>query len=108
MSTAHILMMSLAEIVGDFGFKGVARVGDAQSWAAGLTGYVGVIYYLVKSLAVGNVSYVNGMWDGVSGILETVVAYLLFGERLNSGTQYIGICMIAVGLVALKSCGISH
>jgi small multidrug resistance pump len=108
MSTLDITFMSLAEIIGDFGFKGVARQGGPMNWAAGLGGYVGVIFYLIKSLRVGNVTYVNGMWDGVSAILETVAAYFLFGETLNTGTQYLGLGLIIAGLFILKSGGISR
>jgi hypothetical protein len=34
-----IVLLSLAEIFGDFGFKGVARQGGLTNWAAGITGY---------------------------------------------------------------------
>lgn len=108
MSLTDIVLMSLTEIIGDFGFKGVARHPTPLSWTAGIGGYIGIIYFLIKSLRVGNVTYVNGMWDGISGILETVVAYLIFGERLNSPIQYVGIAMIAFGLMALKGGGIAH
>jgi multidrug transporter EmrE-like cation transporter len=108
MSLIDISLMSISEIMGDFGFKSVARTGSLQGWAGGLLGYVGIIYYLIKSLRIGNVSYVNGMWDGVSGIIETVVAFVIFGERLNSPAQYIGILLIAVGLMMLKNGGIAY
>ena len=108
MSLLDISLMSLTEIVGDFGFKNVARVGGIGNWAAGLTGYAGVIFYLIKTLKVGNVTYVNGMWDGVSAILETAVAFFIFGERLNSVNQYLGLGLIIAGLFILKSGGISN
>jgi multidrug transporter EmrE-like cation transporter len=108
MSTLDITLISLSEIVGDFGFKNVARTGSLTGWIGGLGGYVGVIYYLIRSLRVGNVMYVNGMWDGISAILETIVAFILFGERLNSWTQYLGLTLIIVGLFTLKSGGIAH
>ena len=108
MSLTDVTFMSLAEIIGDFGFKGVARQGGAFNWASGLGGYIGVIYYLIRSLRVGNVTYVNGMWDGISAILETAAAYFLFGERLNSISQYLGLGLIIAGLFILKRGGISH
>jgi len=108
MSLLDITLMSLTEIIGDFGFKNVARVGGIGNWAAGLTGYAGVIFYLIRSLRVGNVTYVNGMWDGISAILETAVAFFIFGERLNSVTQYLGLGLIIAGLFILKAGGISH
>ena len=108
MSVVDITLMSLTEIIGDFGFKGVARHPTPFNWVTGIGGYIGIIYYLIKSLRVGNVTYVNGMWDGISSILETLVAYLVFGERLNNKWQYLGILMIAVGIVLLKGGGIPH
>ena len=108
MSLLDITLMSLSEIIGDFGFKNVARVGGVGNWAAGLTGYAGIIFYLIKTLKVGNVTYVNGMWDGISAILETAVAFFIFGERLNSVSQYLGLGLIIAGLFILKSGGISH
>ena len=108
MSTFDITLMSLAEIIGDFGFKGVARQGGSINWATGLGGYIGVIYYLINSLRVGNVTYVNGMWDGISAILETAAAYFLFGETLNSVWQYFGLGLIISGLFILKAGGISY
>jgi multidrug transporter EmrE-like cation transporter len=108
MSLLDISLMSLTEIIGDFGFKNVARTGSLTGWGSGLIGYVGVIFYLIKSLKVGNVTYVNGMWDGVSAILETAVAFFLFGERLNSMNQYLGLGLIIAGLFILKSGGIPY
>jgi multidrug transporter EmrE-like cation transporter len=108
MSLLDISLMSLTEILGDFGFKNVARTGSLQGWGAGLAGYAGIIYYLIKCLRVGNVTYVNGMWDGVSAILETAVAFFLFGERLHSWFQYLGLGLIISGLFILKSGGIPY
>jgi multidrug transporter EmrE-like cation transporter len=107
MSLADVFLMSFFEVIGDFGFKGVARAPNIQSWSQGLFGYAGIIYYLIKSLRVGNVTYVNGMWDGISGILETAAAYFIFGEALNTKSQYLGIILIAAGLTMLKMGGIA-
>jgi multidrug transporter EmrE-like cation transporter len=100
--------MSISEIFGDFGFKGVARNPSIQNWSQGLLGYTGVIYFFIKSLKVGNVTYVNALWDGMSGLIETVAAYLILGEKLKTKWQYIGIIMIAAGLVLVKSGGIPY
>jgi hypothetical protein len=108
MSLIDISLMSAAEIIGDFGFKGVARAGGLQNWAAGLGGYAGVIYYLIRSLRVGNVTYVNGMWDGVSAIIETAAAFFIFGERMNSPKQYLGLGLIIIGMWALRDGGIPY
>lgn len=94
-------MLSAAEIIGDFGFKDFARTGGAKAFAQGSIGYIGIIFFLIRSLKVGNVLYVNGMWDGVSAILETIAAYFILGERLNNKTQYLGLVIVIAGIFML-------
>ena len=101
-------MMCVTEIIGDFGFKNYARGGGMQGFTQGAFGYVGVIYFLIKSLGQGNVLWVNGLWDGASGIIESVAAYIILGERLHHWYQYLGIVLISTGLVLLKNGGMAH
>jgi multidrug transporter EmrE-like cation transporter len=107
MSASNVILMSLAEIFGDFKYKAFARSGGAGNFAAGSAGYIAIVYFLIKSLKQGNILYVNGMWDGVSALLESVAAYLILGERLNTPSQYLGLGFIIVGLFILHSGGIS-
>lgn len=99
-----IVFATLTEIVGDFGFKRFADTGRINGFLQGLGGYIGVIFFLISSFKGANVMYVNGMWDGVSGILESLAAYVFLGDRLNI-SQYIGIGFITVGLILLKLTG---
>ena len=108
MSATNIALLSLAEIVGDFGFKDFARTGGLDGFAQGAVGYVGVIYFLIKSLAQGNVLYVNGMWDGSSAIFESLAAFIILGERFNHPMQYIAIGLIVTGIFMLRYYGISR
>jgi multidrug transporter EmrE-like cation transporter len=108
MATLDITLASLFEIVGDFGFKKFARSGSQKGFLQGSLGYVGVIFYLIQSLKHGNVLYVNGFWDGLSGILESLAAYFILGERLNHPMQYIGLVLITSGLVMLKYFGVTR
>ena len=103
MSNVDVLLLSAAEIIGDFGFKDYARNASLKAFAQGSIGYVGVIFFLIRSLRVGNVLYVNGMWDGVSAILETIAAYFLLGERLKNRTQYIGLAVVIAGIFMLHA-----
>jgi multidrug transporter EmrE-like cation transporter len=103
MATLDIVMLSIAEVLGDFGFKSFARTGLAASFAQGTIGYVAVIYYLIKSLRVGNVLYVNGMWDGVSAVIESVAAYFILGERLTRPIEYAGLAFIIMGVFMLHA-----
>lgn len=103
MSTLNIILLSLAEIVGDFGYKTYARGGGLPAFAQGSFGYVAVVYFLIRSLRVGNVLYVNGMWDGVSAALETLAAYFILGERLNRPIEYLGLVAIIAGIFMLHA-----
>jgi LPXTG-motif cell wall-anchored protein len=108
MSALNILMLSLFEILGDFQFKFFARQGKLANFGGGLVGYSGVIYFLIAALKQGNVLWVNGMWDGISGVIESLAAFFILGERFNNWFQYLGLAMITTGLVLLRKGGITH
>lgn len=105
MSMLNVLLLSLTEIVGDFGYERFADTGSKVGFAQGTVGYVGVIYFLIRTLKGSNIMWANGMWDGVSGLIETLAAYFILGERLESWVQYLGIVLIAGGLIFLKTGG---
>lgn len=108
MATLNVVAATLAEIVGDFGFKEFARQGTTQGFLQGSAGYVGVIFFLIQSLKKGNILYVNGAWDGISGILESLAAYFILGERFNHPMQYVALGIIALGLFLLRYYGVPY
>jgi len=79
-----------------------------MSLIQGIGGYFVVIYFLIKAFKNGNIIYVNGMWDGLSALIETIAAYYILGDRLNTTDQYLGIVLICVGIIILNSGGISN
>lgn len=105
MSFLNLTALSLTEIVGDFGLQKFVADGTFTHLAQGILGYVGVVFFLVRCLSGANIMWINGMWDGMSGLLETLAAYLILGQRLDSPLQYLGIGFITLGLVFLKSFG---
>ena len=107
MSLFNLILLSITEIFGDFKLKDFSRTNSPTALLQGLAGYSGVIYFLIKSFRGGNVTYVNGMWDGMSGIIETIAAYFILGEKLNSINQYFGIVMIFLGTLILHCGGIA-
>ena len=44
----------------------------------------------------------NAAWDGMSAFIESLMAYIVLGERFSDPNQYIGIALIGVGLFFLK------
>ena len=102
MSLVQIGILSLVEIVGDFGFKQYANHGGIIPFITGIIGYIGVVCMLIISLQNSTVLMVNGAWDGMSALIESVAAYILLGERFHDHWQYIGIFFIIIGLFLLK------
>lgn len=96
-------MMSLVEIYADFALRFYAQTNNSVYLTQGIAGYVGVVYFLIQSLRLKNVLYVNGMWDGISGILESAAAYVFLGDRLNKPTEYLGLALTFIGIFLLKS-----
>ena len=105
MGFENIVLLSVVEIFGDFNLRWYAQSNQFSYLVYGIFGYIGVIYYLIKSLRADNVLYVNGMWDGVSGVLGSLAAYVALGDRLGKPIQYVGLVMIIAGTYLLKHVG---
>jgi multidrug transporter EmrE-like cation transporter len=102
MSYVDIGGIVLTEIVGDFGYKKFANNGGLSNFAIGSIGYVGVVYFLIRSLQGSQVLMVNAAWDGLSALIESIAAIVILGERFTDVWQYIGIIFIVAGLYMLK------
>jgi multidrug transporter EmrE-like cation transporter len=102
MSYQELVPLILTEIVGDFGYKEFANKGGIKNFAVGTAGYVGVVYYLIRSLQGSQVLLINAAWDGLSALMESVAAFVILGERFDDPYKYLGIILIIVGLMFLK------
>ena len=102
MSYADVVCLTFAEIVGDFGFKSFANNGGIKPFLVGTFGYVGVIYFLIKSLQGSTILLVNSAWDGTNALIESLAAILILGERFDDPRKYIGVIFIIIGLFFLK------
>ena len=102
MSYQDIGALIITEIVGDFGFQKFANSGGLVPFSVGISGYIGVIYYLIRSLQGSQILLVNAVWDGLSALLETAAAMIILGEYFDEPTKYIGIALIILGLFFLK------
>jgi multidrug transporter EmrE-like cation transporter len=102
-SFVTIILLSVVEIYGDFALRFYAQTNKASYLMHGLVGYAGVVYFLIQSLRLDNLLYVNGMWDGVSGILNSVAAYTILGDRLKHSSQYLGLGLIISGIAMMKN-----
>jgi multidrug transporter EmrE-like cation transporter len=102
MSYLDLGALILTEIVGDFGYKEFADNGGIKNFLVGTTGYLGVVYFLIRSLQGSQVLLVNAAWDGLSALLESIAAMIVLGERFNDPWKYFGIFLIIIGLFFLK------
>jgi multidrug transporter EmrE-like cation transporter len=102
MSYQDIAPLIITEIVGDFGFKQFANYGGFSYFTMGSLGYLGVIYYLIRSLQGSQLLLVNAAWDGLSALIESIAAILILGERFDDPIKYMGIVFILIGLFMLQ------
>jgi multidrug transporter EmrE-like cation transporter len=102
MSYEVLVPLILTEIIGDFGYKEFSNKGGLINFAVGTSGYVGVIYYLIKSLQGSQILLINAAWDGLSALFESIAAIIFLGETFYDPLKYIGILFIIIGLFFLK------
>ena len=99
----YVVLVSVVEIYGDIALRWYAQTNKISWLFHGILGYAGVVGALVMAFKHKNVLYVNGMWDGVSGLLESLVAFFFLGDRFEKPSQYAGIVLIIVGVFLLKN-----
>ena len=102
MSLSQIIGLSLIELIGDTGAKLFANNGGIVNLGIGVAGYIGVFMMLIVSLQGSSLMMVNGAWDGISGLINTVYSYFILGERLDYLSQYFGLGLIIFGIFLLK------
>jgi multidrug transporter EmrE-like cation transporter len=102
MSYQDIIPLVLSETIGDMGYKIFANNGGVLPFVSGSIGYLGVIYYLIRSLQGSSILLVNAAWDGVSTVFEAIPAYFILGERFTSYREFFGFILIVVGLFLMK------
>lgn len=102
MGFLDVLGLAAIEVYGDFNLRWYAQTNAFHYLVKGLAGYAGVVYMLIRSLRTDNVLYVNGLWDGLSGLIESLAAFYFLGDRLKSGQQYVGLLMTVAGVALMK------
>lgn len=98
----YVIILSVVEIFADFQLRFYAQTNKLSYLGAGVAGYAGVVYFLIESLRHGNVLYINGLWDGISGLIESLAAYFILGDRLKSNQQYVGLLFVIAGITLMK------
>lgn len=99
----YLLCLTAVEIFADFALKHYVTTGSQIAISIGAFGYAVIVFLLVKSLQGSTLLYVKGMWDGLSGLAESLAAFVFLGERFVRWEQYLGLGLTFVGLFLLKS-----
>lgn len=102
MGVVDILALATVEVYADFNLRWFAQSNATHYLWKGIAGYIGVVYLLIRSLRTNNVLYVNGLWDGLSSLIESFAAYYYLGDRLSSTQQYLGLIMTVAGVALMK------
>ncbi len=97
-----IILISLIEYIGDSNFKHYARNSRYHNLIIGAIAYIFVVILLIHVLKKTNVLYLNGAWDGISALIESILAFLLLKERLHNKYQYLGLILIVAGIFTLN------
>ena len=97
------IILCIIKILGDFTLKKYSVTGLSFDLFKGIGWYVGVVFFLIKTLSGSTVLYVNVAWDCISTILESVAAYWLLGERFSDTKQYLGNVLIVTGMYFLRT-----
>ena len=101
-----LIIVSIIEYYGDSQLKIFARQNTTSSLVYGILVYAIVTGILVYLLKYGNLMYVNGLWAGISALIETILAFIILHETLDNNVQYIGLLFIIMGVVAMNYGGI--
>lgn len=99
----YLLALAAIEILGDFALEKYANFGGNNFLTLGSLCYVGVVFFLIKSLQGSNILFVNAAWDGWSALIESAAAYIFLGQRFDHPMQYIGLFLIVSGLFFIKT-----
>ena len=105
MYTMDVFLLATVEIFADFQLRWYAQTDLLHHLWKGVLGYAGVVYLLIRALRSNNLLFVNGLWDGMSSLIESVAAYYYLGDRLKTGQQYVGLILTIAGVLLMKTGG---
>ena len=102
MTILNVCLMSCAEIFANMHLQKFASNKVLRNLVLGILGYIGVLFFLVRSFGHGNMLWVTTMWEGMIIVMSATFAYFYLGERLNHVAQYIGILLGFVAMCCMQ------
>ena len=102
MTVLNVLMMTISELIGNTHLKWFADHGRQRNLVFGMLAYLGVIYFLVKSLGSKSMMWTCIMWEAMIVIGGAITAYVIFGEKFNHWIQWLGILFALAAAVCVN------
>lgn len=97
----NLILLCIVEIFGDFSLEKYTKTNSIKDLTQGIGWYGAVVFFLIRSLRGSSILYINGMWDGISGLIESLAAYFYLGQRFENPIQYFGLGFIIIGMFLL-------
>lgn len=97
-----IILISLAEFVGDSNFKLYARNNKLRNLVVGILGYVVLVKLLVEGLKKTNLIFLNGYWNAIQTLIQSLLCIFILHETLDNGYQWLGLFTIVGGVFLLN------
>jgi len=97
-----IILISLVQYLGDSNFKFYSKNNNIKNLIIGLIAYGLFIFLPIVAINRSNIIFTNGMWEGISTIIVTLIAYVVLHERLNNNFQWAGLILIITGTLLLS------
>ncbi len=98
----YVLLVVISEVLANFNLKWYAETNLSKYLGISVAAYAGVLFFLFKAFQIDNVLYINALWDGLSGLVQGLAAYVFLGDRLKNSQQYVGFLFIVTGVVLLQ------
>jgi len=110
MTLLNVGLMSCAEIFANAHLQKFSSNKVLKNLVFGILGYMGVLFFLVRSFGHGNMLWVTTMWEGMIIVLSASFAYFYLNERFDHVLQYVGLglafaamCCVQYGEYLAKS-----
>ena len=103
-----IIVLTLLQYIADVNLKAYARLNSYRSLVIASLCYVGIMIMFVHSVKHSNILYTRALENGVSTVLQSVLAYYLLKESLTNRYQWSGLGFVILGVAMLNIGKIPH
>jgi multidrug transporter EmrE-like cation transporter len=97
-----IILLSFIEFVGDTNLKIYARTDYLKNLLIGIVAYILLVKLYIEALKQSNLIFTNAMWDAISTIITTILAFFILHESLTNWQQWVGLITIIIGILLLN------